>query len=289
MTSQKYAYADDLALLYASRDWKTVKDTLSQDMTTVSVYLQTWRLKLSNTKTVTAAFHLDNREGKRELNLYNNGNLLPPFPVPTYLEVKLDRSLTFRHHLKTLRKKLSTRVVLLRRLAGSGWGAGANTLRISALFLIYSTAEYCAPVWCRGIHTRFIDSIRNDALCIVTGCLRSTPRKDLHALAGIQQAELRQLGATLFLANRAIHDPDHVLHGQLVGQQDAHQGRLRSRRPFVPAARKLLDSLSELDIHMKQWTKHKLNADYLESTLKIRAFIPRISSRPLRMSLPRTS
>ena len=49
MTSQKYAYADDLALLYASRDWKAVEDTLSQNMTTLSAYLQTWRLKLSNT------------------------------------------------------------------------------------------------------------------------------------------------------------------------------------------------------------------------------------------------
>ena len=65
MTSQKYAYADDLALLYASRNWKAKEDTLSQDMTTLSAYLQTWRLKLRNTKTVTAAFHLNNREAKR--------------------------------------------------------------------------------------------------------------------------------------------------------------------------------------------------------------------------------
>ena len=63
------------------------------------------RLKLSNTKTVTAAFRLNNREAKRELNVYNNGKLLPPCPVPTYLGVKLDRSLTFRHHLEALRKK----------------------------------------------------------------------------------------------------------------------------------------------------------------------------------------
>ena len=108
MTYQKYAYADDLALLYASRDWKAVDNTLSQDMTTLSSYLQTWRLKLSNTKTVTAAFHLSNREAKRELNVYNNGNLLPSCPVPMYLGVKLDRSLTFRHHLEALRKKLFT-------------------------------------------------------------------------------------------------------------------------------------------------------------------------------------
>ena len=208
MTSQKYAYADDLALLYASRDCKTVEDTLSQDMTTLLAYLQTWRLKLSNTKTVTAAFHLNNREAKRELNVYNSGNLLPPCPVPTFLGVELDRSLTFHHHFEALRKKLSTRVALLRLLAGSRWGAGAKTLRISALSLVYFTAEYCAPVWCRSTHTCLIDSILNDALRIVTGCLRPTPTEDLPALAGIQPAELRRLGATLFLANRAIHDPD---------------------------------------------------------------------------------
>ena len=124
MTSQKCVHADDLALLYTYRDKKVVEDTLSQDMTTLSAYLQTWRLKLSNTKAVTATFHLNNREAKRELNVYNNGNLLPPSPVPTYLGVKLNRSLTFRHHLEALRKKLSNRVGLLRRLAGSGWGAG---------------------------------------------------------------------------------------------------------------------------------------------------------------------
>ena len=225
-----------------------MEDTLSQDMTTLSAYLQTWRLKLSNTKTVTAAFYLNNREAKRELNVYNNGNLLLPCPVPTYLGVKLDRSLTFRHHLEALCKKLSTRVALLRRLAGSGCGACAMTLRISSLSLVYSTAEYCAPVWCRSTSTRLIDSILDDALRIVSGCFRPTPREDLPVLAGIQPAKLRRLGTTLFLANRAIYDPYYVLHGQLVGQQDAHLGRLRSRRPFVPAAWKLSGILSKLDI-----------------------------------------
>ena len=105
MTSQKYAYADDLALLYASRNWMAVEDTLSQDMTTLQLISRLGRRKLSNTNRLTAAFHLNNREAKRELNVYNNGNLLPTCPVPTYLWVKLDRSLTFRHHLEVLRKK----------------------------------------------------------------------------------------------------------------------------------------------------------------------------------------
>ena len=185
MTSQKYAYADDLSLLYASRDWKAGEDTLSQDMATLSAYLQTWRLKLSNTKNVTAAFHLNNREAKRELNFYNSGNLLPPCPVPTHLGVKLDKLFTFRHHLEALRKKTVYPSRAVEALARSGWGAGAKTLYISALSLVYSTAEYCAPVCCRSTHTCLIGSIYNDALRIVTGCLRSAPMDDLPVLAGI--------------------------------------------------------------------------------------------------------
>ena len=54
--SRRYAYADDLGLLYSSDDWKDLEGVLSQDMTTISTYFQTWRLQLSHTKTVTRPF-----------------------------------------------------------------------------------------------------------------------------------------------------------------------------------------------------------------------------------------
>ena len=225
-----------------------MEGTLSQDMFTLSAYLQTWRLKLNHTKTVTAAFHLNNREAKRELKIYNNDRLLPFCPTPTYLGVKLDRSLTFHHRLVTLRKKLSSRVALLRRFVGSGWGAGAKTLRIATLSLVYSAAEYCAPIWCRSAHSRLIGSVLNDALLIVTGCLRPTLTDHLSVLSDIQPAELRRMGAPLFLAHRGFLDPDHILYGLSSGSSDTCQVRLRFRRPFVPAARNLLDNLARLCI-----------------------------------------
>ena len=139
-------------------------------MTTLSTYLKTRRLKLSHAKTVTAAFHLHNREAKRELKVYANGKLLPFFPVPIYLGIKLNRSLMFRHHLETLCKKLATCATLLRRLAGSEWSSGAKTLRTAALSLVYSTVECYVPAWCP-----LIDNVLNDALRIITRCLRPTP------------------------------------------------------------------------------------------------------------------
>ena len=61
MISRKFAYVDDLALLHSSGNWKDLEGTLSQDMSTLSAYLQTWSLNLSQTKTVTAAFHIKPR------------------------------------------------------------------------------------------------------------------------------------------------------------------------------------------------------------------------------------
>jgi len=117
-----------------------------KDMATVGEDLQTWKLKLSTTKTVSAAFHLNNKEAKSELKVNFNNETLPFCCEPKYLGVTLDKLLTYRWHLESLRKKLTSRVALMRRLAGSGWGPGATTLRTATLALVHSTAEYCAPV-----------------------------------------------------------------------------------------------------------------------------------------------
>ena len=104
ITCKKYAYTDDLSILYSSRDWKLLEKNSSEDTTTLSSYLQSWWLKLSHAKTVTAAFHLHNRQTKREIKVNNNGKILPFCPVPTYLGVKLDRALKYRHQLEALHK-----------------------------------------------------------------------------------------------------------------------------------------------------------------------------------------
>ena len=224
MISRKFTYADDLALLYFSGNWKDLEGTLSQDMSTLSAYLA-----------------------------------------------------------------LSSRVILLRRLVGSRWSAGAKTLRIVTLSLVYSTAEYWAPVWCRSAHTRLIDSVLNDTLRIVTGCLRSTPTDHLPVLSGIQPAELHPLRATLSLAHVGSLEPDHILYGLLSGSSDTCQVRLRSRRPFVPAARNLLDNLARLGVRASEWTNHKWKTEYCENASRLRAFVPKTSARPVGMGLPRVA
>jgi len=95
-TSRKYAYADDLAIMHADEDWQAVEGVLTKDMETVGEYLHTWKLKLSTTKTVSAAFHLNNKEAKCELKVKYNNDTLLFCSEPKYHGVTLDRSLTYR-------------------------------------------------------------------------------------------------------------------------------------------------------------------------------------------------
>ena len=143
--------------------------------------------------------------------------------------------------------------------------------------MIYLTAEYCAPAWCRNAHTRLIDSVLNDALRIVTGCLRPTPTDNLPVLSGIQPAELRCQGAIFSLANRSFLDLGNILHGQLTEPLTPSLKRLKSRHLFVPATRKLLHSLSELGIRAAQWTNLKWNTEYSKSMSALCVYIPKAS------------
>ena len=142
---------------------------------------------------MSTAFHLNNREAKRELSIIVDGNGLPNNPTPTYLGITLDRTLLYRHHLETLRKKLTSRVALISRLVGTGWGVRATTLRITTLALAYSTAEYCAPVSTHSAHTHLLDRPINNFLRMVTGCLKPTPTEYLpDPLHMIKQQHLKR-------------------------------------------------------------------------------------------------
>jgi len=74
--------------VHAGGDWQAVEGVLSKDMATVGEY-QTWKLKLSTTKMVSAACHLNNKEAKRELKDNFINETLPFYFEPKSLGVSL--------------------------------------------------------------------------------------------------------------------------------------------------------------------------------------------------------
>lgn len=249
-TSRKYGYADDLAIMMRQQTWEQIQASLNQDMDTLAAYLREWRLQLSIGKTVVAAYHLNNSEARRELDIFVNNKRLEFQQAPRYLGVRLDRSLTFKQHLEEVTAKVSSRVAIIRRLAGTSWGATAKVLRISTVALVFSTAEYCAPAWCRSPHARKVDTAINTALRTITGCLNSTPVYHLPTLAGIAPAGLRREAATLALARKAQRCNWHILHNTTTTALPPH--RLKSRHPYNKAAQDLLRSIPE-DLSTEEW------------------------------------
>ncbi|KAI5720904.1 hypothetical protein M8J77_013078 [Diaphorina citri] len=81
-----------------------------------------------------------------------DGQLLNHNHTPKYLGVTLDRTLSFKTHLEKSAAKLKSRNNIIQKLCGSKWGSSSHVLRTSALSLVYSAAEYCAPVWMNCKH-----------------------------------------------------------------------------------------------------------------------------------------
>ena len=256
-SSQRYMYADDVCLTFSSKSISTVETTLTSDMAIVRDYYHKWHLKLSPNKTVSSCFHLRNRLSGYKLKVTLSGNQLPFDPSPKYLGITLDRSLTYRDHLQKLASKMSSRVALVKRMAGTTWGASFEVLRITTLALVVAPAEYCAPVWTQSTHTQKLNVPFNEALRTISGCIRCTKTNLLPTLSGIKSLKNRRrnICEKLFLL---ASNCSHPLHRTFYSSQALT--RLRSRHPL----RNLVGGLPEednsvptsLSDFISEWSSH---------------------------------
>ena len=140
---------------------------------------------MNTTKTVSTVFLLENHHANQALKIQIGNKQLPPEPIPKYLGVTLNRTLTYEKHIEKVAQKLNTRNSILKKLTETNWGAHQTTLRTSALALCYGTAEYCALVWERSKHSKKIDTQLNTAMNILPGTLKLKPSVWLPTMATI--------------------------------------------------------------------------------------------------------
>jgi hypothetical protein len=112
-------------------------------------------------------FHLNTHVARKQLDVMFNGTSIKHVDHPKYLGVTLDRTLTFKSHLEEAAKKVISRVKLVRKLAGTKWGANAQTLRTASLALVYSSTEYCASVWLNSAHVHRLDVQLNNVMRLI--------------------------------------------------------------------------------------------------------------------------
>jgi len=109
--------------------------------------------------------------------------------------------------------KVQARNDLLRKLAGTQWGARSHTMRETGLALCFLTEEYACPVWSQSKHAKHVSVALNGTCRIITGCLRLTHTCKLYLLAGIAPPEIKMRVATDIEKNKQMKDERHPMFG----------------------------------------------------------------------------
>ena len=174
-STQRFLYADDLCITAQNKSFEMVEQHLRKALPILTSYYQNNQLKSNPAKTQSCLFHLRNHHATRKINIIWNGTPISHDKYPVYLDVTMDRTLSFKKHTRKLKAKIQSRNALLSKLANSKWGTNPYTLCTTALALCFSTAEYACPVWKRSAHAGKIDSVLNDTCRRITGCLKPTP------------------------------------------------------------------------------------------------------------------
>ena len=234
-----FIYADDLCIASQGNDFNNIEGTLTFALSAMTTYYDTNQLCANPSRTQVFAFHLRNREAKRELNVVWNGTRLSNTTTPMYMCIHLDRTLCYKTHIEKTKMTVNARNNIIRKLANSMWGCKASTLRPSCLALCYSAAEYTCLIWVRSMHARNLNPALHDCCRIISGCLKPTNLDRIHLLAGIAPPHIRRTVACRMERTRHTTDARH----QLFHHQPA-TSRLKLRKSFVRTVTPLDSSAS---------------------------------------------
>jgi len=133
-----FAFADDTTFEAQGSRVAKCKAALQPVADNCYKWCQRWKVSLSHTKSVVSFFSRDPQEvnGKVVPKIYFATTQIPFESTPKLLGITLDSQLTFGVHRMKVRKKMSSRLNVLRCTAGRSWGQHPASLR--ALYCTYT-------------------------------------------------------------------------------------------------------------------------------------------------------
>lgn len=173
-------FADDTALLAVDENPQIASEHLQNHLNTLKNWLDTWRIKVNETKSVHITFttrHVDCPEVRM------NDTPLPVRTEVKYLGLTLDRKLTWRPHITAKKTQINLKLRQMHWLLGR-----KSQLSLENKLLIYKCI--IKPIWTYGVQ--------------LWGCAKPTNTKIIQRL---QSKILRMiLNAPWYVSNKTIHD-----------------------------------------------------------------------------------
>ena len=171
-------------------------------------------INLNLVKTVLMLFSLGPKETVK-IQLQNQP--IPQVEKAILLGTTLDTRLTFSSHIEAIEAKALKKLSIMRKLAGSKWGANIKILKQVYAGLVRPIAEHASTTWASASKTNKdrLDKVQNAGLRIILGAMKSTPIKEMEKTADIQPLENRRQYKILLQGEKAKRLPSHPIHDKL--------------------------------------------------------------------------
>ena len=150
---RKAMYADDLALWMRHKSIAVARKLMQTSLDQIGSWSKQWFLTINAAKTTYSIFTNAIKAQKATLKI--NDCTLPAEPNPTYLGVTFDRRLTWCAQIDMVTKKARERTCMMRKLAGSSWGASGKVLSRLYTGRVRPVLEYGIAAWSAASTTQF--------------------------------------------------------------------------------------------------------------------------------------
>ena len=232
---QAALYADDL-VLWCTEDYATSATYRMQlALDKLEEWTQKWCVSVNKEKSSATLFALSSQKpGKLKI-----GNQPLPFEdEQTYLGVTFDRHLTWRKQIEKAEATARKKLAMMRKLAGTKWGASEKILTQVYHGTVRPHLEYGSnSFWTAAqTHQNALEKTQNQALRIITGAMRSTPIQKMQEVTGIPPLKKRWEAKALTQFTKIKAMEGHPMH-ERIGKLES--GRLK-RTSFTAKSKVLL-------------------------------------------------
>lgn len=114
-----------------------------------------------------------------------------------------------------MQQKLKYEIILLENSPNTNWESDPNSLRISALALTYSVAQYCAPVWINSARINKIDTKLNVIMRTMSGTIKFTFVQWFSVLSNITPHHICRMNLLTREWNKFISNSGFPIHNDI--------------------------------------------------------------------------
>jgi len=208
------SFADDFTAANSSKNPADSEAVLNSYLAEIEAWSQSIGLSIAPEKSSVTLFTSHNRESKNHPQIFLDNELLPLKKSVKILGVTFDTHFTFSHHISDIISRASSRLNVLKSLAGSDWGAQKETMLFTYRTILRPILTYASPIWFPNLSNSNIlkiQRIQNQALRICLGVLQMSSFSHLHSESKyLPVKEHLTLLSSQFLAS-ALR-PDHPAH-----------------------------------------------------------------------------